>query len=211
MPGSTGALARGDGKASCEGMTKTENFERVEVTSEEALWDWLSVNHGQQESVWLVTWKSPSPRYVSTGQVLDAALAHGWVDGIRRKHEDPARTMQLVAPRKMQAWAASYKARVVRLRDEGRMHPAGEAAVSAPQARGMWAFYDDVDALIQPEDLNAALGAVPGARDYFEAAPPAYRRNVLRWIKLAKTPPTRAKRLAEVARASAAGERLPQM
>ena len=82
-------------------MTSTESFTRIDAASEDALWSWLSANHGQPDSVWLVTWKKPSPHYLSTGQVFDALVAHGWIDGIRRKHEDPARTMQLIAPRKM--------------------------------------------------------------------------------------------------------------
>ncbi|MEO0487078.1 MAG: YdeI/OmpD-associated family protein [Pseudomonadota bacterium] len=191
-------------------MTKTDNFARVEVTSEPALWAWLAANHTQSDSVWLVTWKKPSPHYLSTGHVLDALIAHGWIDGIRRKHEDPARTMQLIAPRKMQAWAQSYKDRVVKLREEGRMRDAGEAAIAASVKSGMWDFYADVDALIQPPDLNEALDA-HRARDGFETASPSYRRNVLRWIKLARTPATRSKRISAAADAAQSGERLPQM
>ena len=40
---------------------------------------------------------------------------------------------------------------------------------------------------------------------------PSYRRNVLRWIKLAKTAPTRAKRIAAVAKSAMHNEKLPQM
>ncbi|MEM9351066.1 MAG: hypothetical protein AAGA47_12465, partial [Pseudomonadota bacterium] len=155
-------------------MTKTENFERVEAASAEALWAWLGAHHGQGESVWLVTWKKPSPKYLSTGEVLDALIAHGWIDGIRRKHEQLERTMQLIAPRKMQAWAQSYKDRAEKLREEGRMHPAGEAEIEASIKNGMWDFYADVDALIQPEDLTAALSVDPGARTFFEECSPSY-------------------------------------
>ncbi|MEL6916052.1 MAG: YdeI/OmpD-associated family protein [Pseudomonadota bacterium] len=192
-------------------MTKTESFERVEVASEADLWAWLAAHHGQEASVWLVTWKKGDDRYLSTSQVLDALIAHGWIDGIRRKHEDPARTMQLIAPRRMQAWAQSYKDRAERLRAEGRMHPAGEAEIAASKETGLWDFYADVDALLVPDDLAAALAAAPGAGKAFEGSSRSYRRNVLRWIKLAKTDATRAKRIAEVAHSAAAGERIPGM
>jgi len=193
-------------------MTKTENFVRIEIDSADALWSWLAANHAQEESVWLVTWKKETPtKYLSTSEVLDALIAHGWIDGIRRKHEDPARTMQLIAPRKMQAWAKSYKDRAEKLRSEGRMHPAGEAAIEASKANGMWAFYDDVDALIVPDDLQSALADAPNALANYEASPPAYRRNLLRWVKLAKTPATRAKRIAEITKAAQEDRRIPQM
>ena len=38
-------------------MTKTENFDQVHIAAPEQLWDWLSLNHAQEQSVWLVTWK----------------------------------------------------------------------------------------------------------------------------------------------------------
>ena len=70
----------------------------------------------------------------------------------------------------------------------------------------LWAFFDDVDALIVPPDLGEALDL-----DAWEALAPSYRRNVLRWIKLAKTPATRAKRIRSATEATRNGEKLPQM
>ena len=78
----------------------------VEVASEAALWDWLSDNH-DGEGAWLVTWKAAHPdRYVGREAVLDALIAHGWIDG-RRKKLDADRTVQWIAPRQQQAWARS--------------------------------------------------------------------------------------------------------
>jgi uncharacterized protein YdeI (YjbR/CyaY-like superfamily) len=65
-----------------------------------------------------------------------------------------------------------------------------------------------VDALLVPEDLGAALA---GLRGTFDALPPSYRRNLLRWVALARRPETRAKRVAEIAAATAEGRRIPQM
>ena len=90
------------------------------------------------------------------------------------------------------------------------MHAAGLAAVEAAKARGTWEAMPEVEALEVPEDLGAAVEAAR-ARKAFEAAAPSYRRNVLRWIALAKRPETRAKRVAEAAQAAQEGRRLPQM
>jgi hypothetical protein len=66
-----------------------DRFERVEITSEQALWDWLGQHHERPGSVWLVTWKAAHPdRYVSREAVLDALIAHGWIDGRRLKLDD---------------------------------------------------------------------------------------------------------------------------
>ena len=192
-------------------MIKTETFDKIEVASAEELRAWLLTHHGTEESVWLVTYKKHvADKYLSTGQVLDELLCFGWVDGIRRKLDDD-RTMQLIAPRRMQAWAQSYKDRVARLEQEGRMHPSGQAAIALSKLKGLWSVMADVYALIVPQDLRDALSGRPEAEAYFDACPPSYRRNVLRWIKLAKTPPTRSNRISQTVDTSAAGQRIPQV
>ncbi|MGR3514499.1 MAG: YdeI/OmpD-associated family protein [Paracoccaceae bacterium] len=192
-------------------MTRTDTFKQVEVKSSEELRDWLTLHHGQKDSVWLVTWKKSSPeRYVSVDEVLDELIAFGWIDGIRRKL-DADRTMQLIAPRKVQHWSKTYKERAARLIEEGRMAPSGLASIEAGKASGLWSFLDDVDALIVPDDLRSALDAQHTAAKYFDETPDAYRRNLLRWVKLAKTAATRQKRIDAIVTASSAQNRIPQM
>ncbi len=190
-------------------MIKTENFEQVEVTSTEELRAWLEVHHQQSESIWLVTYKKHIPdKYISTSEVLDELLCFGWIDGIRRKL-DADRTMQLIGPRRAQHWAKTYKERAARLEQEGRMHPAGRAAIAVSKQNGLWTFMDDVDALIQPDDLQAALAAHPPAAQYFAAFPPATQRFILHWIKLAKKPETRAARIEKAAKLAAQNKKIP--
>lgn len=192
-------------------MIKTEHFEQVEVSSAAELRAWLEANHRQEASIWLVTNKKQTgARYVSREQVLDELLCFGWIDGLRRVLDDE-RTMQLISPRRHQRWAKSYKDRAARLIDQGRMHPAGLAAITESQRSGLWDAMDDVDALVVPDDLAAALAAYPPAAEHFPDFAPSYRRNVLRWIKLAKGPETRAKRIAQTAQRAARNEKIPQM
>lgn len=192
-------------------MVDTERFEQVEVDSNEALWDWLDAHHEQMESVWLVTFKKVVPeRYLSRDAVLDALIAYGWIDGVRRKLDDE-RTMQLVGPRREQVWAGSYKARAARLEVEGRMRPAGRASVERAKADGRWTDSDPIDALEVPDDLAAALALDPAADAFFRDAAPSYRRNVLRWIAKAKRPPTREKRIVTTVAASGRREKVPHL
>ena len=166
----------------------------------------LAEHHASDESIRLITWKAVHPdNYVGREEVLDALIAHGWIDG-RRFVVDDDRTAQLITRRKQQAWSKTYKDRVERLRREGRMHPAGEAMVEMGKASGLWSFFDDVDALIVPQDLAQDLDQA-----LWDAFAPSYRRNVLRWIKIAKTPATRATRIAKVVEATRDNRKLPQM
>ena len=192
-------------------MIPTEGFAQVEVRSAAELRAWLLAHHGQAESVWLVTWKkAPGAPYVSVQEVLDELIAFGWTDGLRRKRDD-GRTMQLISPRRQQAWAASYKQRAERLEAEGRMHPAGRAAIAAAKAAGRWDETAKVDALMVPDDLSDALKAHPVAEAFFLCAAPSYRRNVLRWLHGAKRTETRIARIKQIVDASGRREKLPQM
>ena len=177
---------------------------RVEIRSRDDLRDWLAENHDASGTVWLVTWRKGSPRHVPWAEVVRELVCWGWIDSLPRKL-DAARTMLRISPRDPgSAWSRVNKDHVEAARAEGRMTPSGEAAVEAARANGMWAFLDDVERLEVPGDLAAPLGP---ARPGWDAYPDAVKRGTLEWIKTAKRPATRAARIAEVARAAAAGER----
>ena len=190
-------------------MIKTENFLKVEVNSAEELRGWLLEHHQQEESIWLVTYKKVKPhKYVSTSEVLDELLCFGWIDGIRRKL-DAERTMQLIGPRRQQHWAKTYKDRAAKLIEEGKMEPAGYQSIEASKENGLWNFMDDVDALIKPDDLREALEAHPPALENFDHFSASVQRFTLRWIKLAKTAPTRTKRIEKTAKLAQKNEKIP--
>ena len=189
-------------------MIKTENFQKVEVSGSEELRSWLENHHSQKESVWPVTFKKAVPeKYFSTSQVLDELLCFGWIDGIRRKLDDN-RTMQLIAQRKVEHWAKSYKDRAAKLISEGKMHEAGIRSIETSKKNGLWDFMDEVDQLIVPNDLQEALGKHAGATEFFYGINDSSKRFVLRWLKLAKTSKTRSARIMQLAELSAKGEKL---
>ncbi|NVJ85737.1 MAG: YdeI/OmpD-associated family protein [Algoriphagus sp.] len=190
-------------------MIKTDNFDKVEVSSQGELRSWLMKNYRQPESVWLVTYKKSEPgKYVSRWEVLDELICFGWIDGIRRKLDDK-RTMQLISKRKVEHWARTYKERASKLIDEGKMHESGLKAIETSKSNGLWNFMDDVDNLIIPKDLSDELSKYDGAVDYFDSINDSSKRFVLRWVKLAKTEKTRKNRINKLAQLSAKGEKLP--
>ncbi|WP_306117170.1 MULTISPECIES: YdeI/OmpD-associated family protein [unclassified Roseitalea] len=178
-----------------------ETLEQIAVSSEAELLAWLDANHGQGRSVWLVLWrKSANAGHIERERLLAALLRYGWVDSLPRK-KDAGRSLLMISPRKPgSAWSAVNKRIVLSLERQGLMHPAGQAIVDAAREDGSWSFLDDVEQGIVPDDLAAALDAVPGARGHFDAFPFSARRGILEWIKQARRPGTRAKRIAETAR-----------
>ncbi len=190
-------------------MVKTENFQQIEVDSIEELHDWFLKNHTQKETVWLVAYKKIVPeKYIQHDKILDELIIFGWIDGIFRKL-DEERIMTLISPRKVQHWAKSYKDRYARLELEGRMHESGRKAVEISKGNGLWTFMDDVDALIKPEDFLDCLKKHGKALEYFNNFGGSHQRFTLRWIKLAKTSETRAKRIQLASELAAKNKKIP--
>ncbi len=189
-------------------MVKTENFIQVEITAASQLREWLQKNHTQKESIWLVTYKKEvKEKYVSVQEVLDQLLCFGWIDGIRRKL-DEQKTMQLISPRQVQHWTKTYKDRFAKLEEQGLVAEAGKQSVIISKQKGLWDFMDDVDALIKPKDFIECLNQHYPATNNFDTIAAASKRFMLRYIKIAKTPETRAKRILEITLLAKEGKKL---
>jgi uncharacterized protein YdeI (YjbR/CyaY-like superfamily) len=169
---------------------------------------WLQANHAGATGVWLVTWRRRSGRVgLDYESAIEEALCFGWVDSTGGRVDD-GRGKLYFAPRKPRSpWAASNKARVERLIREGRMEPAGLAAIERAKSNGSWEVLDSVERLEVPTDLAAALEARPPAASNFDAFPPSARKSLLGWVALAVKRETRASRIAEIADAAVRSER----
>jgi uncharacterized protein YdeI (YjbR/CyaY-like superfamily) len=168
---------------------------------------WLEENHATT-GAWLVTWRPRSGRVgLDYEAAIEEALCFGWVDSTAGRF-DEGRGKLYFAPRKPRSvWAASNKARVERLITDGRMTPAGLAAVERAKANGWWEILDSAERLEVPQDLADALEAHPPAADNFAAFPPSARKTLLGWVAVARRPETRVARVASIAEAAARNER----
>jgi uncharacterized protein YdeI (YjbR/CyaY-like superfamily) len=168
---------------------------------------WLEVNHAQPSGHWLIL-RRPSrsgPGLDYESAVLEA-LCYGWIDSTAGRVDD-SRWRVWFAPRKARGvWSASNKARIETLVADGRMRPAGLAAIERAKANGSWSILDTVERLEVPDDLQRAFDATPPAAAEFAAFAPSVRKGQLYWIAQARRPETRAARIAEVAAAAARGK-----
>jgi uncharacterized protein YdeI (YjbR/CyaY-like superfamily) len=189
-------------------MGRLDEYERVQVESRAEWRAWLAANHGRTESIWLVTFKKGSGRgTVPYDDVVEEALAFGWVDSQTRAL-DAERSMLLLSPRRRGSkWSRTNKERVERLLAAGLMHPAGLAKVEAAKVDGTWTALDEVETLAIPADLAQALGATSHASEKFAAFSRSSRRGILEWLSNARTEATRQKRVAEIATLAAIGIR----
>jgi uncharacterized protein YdeI (YjbR/CyaY-like superfamily) len=182
----------------------------VHVETREAWRAWLEANHASAAGAWLVSWRRGHGPAVDYGEAVEEALCFGWVDS-KGQNVDEQRSRLYFAPRKSSSgWARSNKERVERLIADGRMAPAGLAAIERAKANGSWTLLDSVEAGIIPDDLGAAFAEHPPAAEHFAAFPWSARRQLLEWIAQAKRPETRAARILEIATRAARNERARQ-
>ena len=178
--------------------------QKVQVTARAQWRAWLSENYTQADGIWLVTFKKHcGDRYVSYDAIVEEALCFGWVDSLPRKL-DGDRTMLYISPRRQGSpWSRLNKQRVAKLLEQGLMTTAGQAKIDQAKADGSWTVYDEVEDLIIPADLAAALEANPTAKAYFQAFSDSAKKGILWWIKSAKRAATRQKRIDETVRLAA--------
>jgi uncharacterized protein YdeI (YjbR/CyaY-like superfamily) len=172
---------------------------------------WLAQHHTRAEGIWLISYKKSAgkPR-LEYDEIVEEALCFGWIDSKSRTLDDE-RTMLWMAPRKLRTgWSRPNKQRVERLIAAGLMARPGLEKIAAAQADGSWNALDAVEALEIPGDLAAALDSYSAARSHFDAFPRSVKRSILEWIAAAKTPATRAKRIAETARLAQDNQRANQ-
>jgi uncharacterized protein YdeI (YjbR/CyaY-like superfamily) len=190
---------------------RSQDREEVLVETRAQWRRWLRTHHATSQGIWLVRWKQstgrPAPNY---DDVVEEALCFGWVDS-RPRSMDHDRSALLLTPRRRGSrWSATNKERVERLTRAGLMRPAGLALVEAAKADGTWSALDDVETLVEPDDLVAALTSVRGATAEWAAFPRSTRRAILEWLSTSRTEATRQARLRRIAGDAAAGIRTNQ-
>lgn len=172
---------------------------------------WLVANHATSSGVHLVSWRKGSGRTsVPYPDAVEEALCVGWIDAVAGRLDDDRGLVWFTPRRSKSGWARSNKERVERLIAAGLMLPAGLAAIEDAKRTGTWTLLDDVENLVVPDDLAAALDAHPPARENWEGFNRSTRKAILEWIVRAKRPETRAKRIAEAAENAARNERPAQ-
>jgi len=177
------------------------NGREVLVPPSRSAWRrWLAEHPDRTEGVWVV-YRKKSSRLDGPGydDLLDESLCHGWIDS-RGGRLDDDRMIQWFSPRRPGGlWSARNKRRIETLVRAGLMAPAGQAVIDRSIADGSWAQADEVEALVVPADLAAALADAEATTAY-DALADSAKRQYLWWIHSAKRPSTRADRITETVR-----------
>ncbi len=167
---------------------------------------WLERNHQSKESVWLIYFKvSTKLPSLTWSEAVDEALCFGWIDSIKKPIDEKS-YMQYFSKRKpTSTWSNINKMKVANLIQNNLMMPAGFQSIETAKENGTWSVMDDIENLIIPDDLQAALNEDERAMAFFERQSKSMKKGLLHWVASAKRMETRKKRIAEIARSAAKG------
>ena len=141
-------------------------------------------------------------------EALDAALAYGWIDGLRHRVAPDVYTVRFTPRKKDSFWSATNTKRALELIKERRMKPAGLAAFERRDEERTRRHHAMRDSPALDAASLRVLKADKKAYANFEALPPGRKRLYTFWIASAKRADTRAKRLAVVLQRCRAGKRI---
>jgi uncharacterized protein YdeI (YjbR/CyaY-like superfamily) len=175
----------------------------------DAEWErWLEENHAASAGVWIrMAKKGSGIESVRYPGVLHTALCFGWIDG-RREALDERHFLQRFTPRRPRSrWSRINRDKAERLIAEERMRPAGADEVERARQDGRWdRAYEGQRSITVPEDLQQELDARPRANAFFADLSSQNRYAILYRLHDARTPQTRARRLAQFLAMLEAGE-----
>jgi uncharacterized protein YdeI (YjbR/CyaY-like superfamily) len=180
-------------------MPKAE-LEELLVEDAAALRAWLAAHHDTSPGVWLaLTRKGSSVTTVTWQDAVDQALCFGWIDGQRRTRDEQTSLIRYTRRGPRSSWSQRNVENVARLDGLGLVQPAGLAAVDAAKADGRWdAAYAPPSQAQVPEDLLAAIAAVPEAQAMFAVLTSANRFSIIHRVNAVKREETRLRKIGEV-------------
>lgn len=158
---------------------------------------WLAVQPRDHPGLWLKLAKKGSGLpSLSASEMVDACLAHGWIDGLLNRWDEQAYVIRCTPRKRRSKWSEINVGRAEALIAAGRMTAAGQAEVDAARADGRWAAaYPPASRMQVPADLRSALDAEPAAAAAFEALDGANRYAILYRLHDTRTPEARARKI----------------
>ena len=180
----------------------------LDFADAEAWEAWLATQGENVTGLWLKIAKAGNPvSSLTKAQAIDAALCHGWIDGQIDKYDEAWFLTRFTPRKRTSKWSENNRKRAEQLMADGRVAPAGLKEIAAAKADGRWeSAYAPASTAEEPEDLRAALDAVPEARAFFDTLTGANRYAILYRVQTAKRPETRAARIAKFVEMCVQGE-----
>ena len=166
----------------------------------EQLHAWLQAHHASETELWVRIFKKGSGTpSVTWNDCVVAALAWGWIDGVRNSLDDASFLQRMTPRRARSGWSQKNVQHAERLIAQGLMQAPGLAQVEAARADGRWAAaYAGSATMEMPQDFLAALQQDPAALAFYGTLKRQQLFTIYYRLTSAKRPETRQKRMAEI-------------
>jgi uncharacterized protein YdeI (YjbR/CyaY-like superfamily) len=158
---------------------------------------WLGKNHSKVNGLWMKIAKANTGiASVVFADALDIALCYGWIDGMRRGLDEQYYVQKFTPRRSRSVWSVINKNKVTQLIKEGRMKPAGLAAIEEAKTNGQWdkAYHSPANIQV-PEYLQKALDKHKKAKAFFATLTSQNRFAILYRLQQVKREETKMKKL----------------
>jgi uncharacterized protein YdeI (YjbR/CyaY-like superfamily) len=190
-------------------MELFEGRKTVSAKNRQEWRDWLEKNHLTEGRIWLIIYhKKSSVPSVKIEEAMEEALCFGWIDSKAKKRDHESFYLSFSPRNPKSNWSNINKERVERMTSQGLMTPAGQIMIDLAKETGTWDALKDVLNLVIPDDLQSLFDRNPTALTNFNAFSPSYRRMILEWLRQAKRPETRQKRIEKIVRLAEKNSRM---
>jgi len=161
---------------------------------------WLQTHHAVASEAWLlISRKRAERKSLYLAEAVEEALCFGWIDSHMRPVDAQSYRLRFSPRRPGSVWAIANIRRVEQLIQQGRMTPAGLAAVDAAKASGEWdAAVRREDVSLLPPELDEALQQDAAAREAYHQLASSLKKRYHHWISSAKRAETRQRRVREL-------------
>jgi uncharacterized protein YdeI (YjbR/CyaY-like superfamily) len=191
-------------------MAASQDFPIVPFASGKEWEAWLEKNHETASGVWMQFYKKASGLpTISWGEAVPIALCYGWIDSQARAYDEKSYLQKFTPRGPKSIWSKINTEHVERLIKEGKMKPAGLAAVAAAKADGRWEkAYDSPKNMTVPEDFLQELDKHKKAKAFFATLNKANTYAIPWRLQTAKKPETRERRMQQLLEMLEKGEKL---
>ncbi|TGK88523.1 bacteriocin-protection protein, YdeI/OmpD-associated family [Leptospira bourretii] len=191
-------------------MTKLNTIHTIEFKTQNKFEAWLNKNYDKSNGIWLKIFKKDSGiKTISYSEALDVALCYGWIDSQKQTFDEQA-WLQKFSPRTAKSiWSKVNIGHVERLSNQGKMKPPGLIAVEKAKTDGRWdKAYDSPSKMSVPDDFLLELSKNKKAEEFFKGLNKTNLFSIGFRIHTAKKTETRVKRIKEIIKKLADGEKI---
>ena len=170
---------------------------------------WLERHHGSEKELMMRLFKVHARhRGIGYREALDEALCWGWIDGVKRAHDEDSFLQRFTPRRKKSSWSVVNVKRYRELDAAGLVAPPGRAAFHAWDGKPAPYSFISAPMALAPE-FTKRLRAHKKAWALWESLPPGYKRLMVYRIMSAKREETRQARFAALFDHARRGLRVP--